>query len=98
MRKENKDIHRRMISLGDPGTDWRWIDDPVAGMIQDWVWYADKHYDRYQTGILDDGVLGEAWYDIGLRLRDLLNGELLVDAGTADGIIVAVFKNEGLDV
>lgn len=95
--KLNKDIHRHRISIGDPGTDWRWVTDPVAVMLQAWAMYADNYRVQFNVGILEDGVLGVAWENVGRDLRELLNGPLLIDAGTADSIIVAVFKNEGLE-
>jgi len=65
-------------------------------MIQDWGTYADDFMDEYDVGVLD-GVLGPEWEAIGQALRGLLNGKILVDAGTADACIVRIFQNEGLE-
>ncbi len=70
----------------------------VARMIQDWGIYADDYMDKYDVGILEDGVLGPEWETIGRSLRALLNGEVFVDAGTADACIVRIFQNEGLEL
>ncbi len=99
----NGNIYRKIVwaHLGDGSTSLdyeNWCKDTVASMVLDWARYATWHRTRCHSGIDADGVLGAAWEAIGRGLRELLNGETPVDAGTLDSIIVAIFKNEGIVV
>jgi hypothetical protein len=70
----------------------------LARMIDGWARYADAHRERYEAGIMDCGVMGPAWEQIGKGLRTMLNGELgNLDAGTLDEIIGGILRNEGAE-
>jgi hypothetical protein len=66
-------------------------------MLRGWAKYADAHRERYESGVVDCGVMGPAWEAIGKQLREMLNGELGdLDAGTLDSIIGDILFSEGV--
>jgi hypothetical protein len=70
----------------------------IAYMIEALGMYADRHYDRYESTIGDDGVLGEGWASMAQGLLTLLNGELGgLDGGTCDGIIREMMRANSVD-
>ena len=76
----------------------RWPEHPVVQAIRSWLDYADGHANRYESGIGEDGVIGESWADWGMALRGLLIagiGDL--DAGTLDAVLVDTLRDEGFD-
>lgn len=73
-------------------------EQPVANLIRAWVHYADAHRTQHESGIGDDGVIGEGWRLIGKGLQTLLNADLgRLDGGTLSSILGDVFENEGFD-
>ena len=57
----------------------------IVEMLQGWERYATAHQSAYSSEILEDGVLGDAWSQIGEGLLGLLNGHLdRLDGGTLD--------------
>ena len=60
--------------------------------------YADAHESAYESGIGEDGVLGECWEDIAQGIRGLLNGETGgLDAGTLEKLLVRMLNSEGFE-
>lgn len=47
----------------------------VCLILQGFEQYRSAHAAAYESGIGDDGVLGEEWAAIGVALHGLLNGE-----------------------
>lgn len=71
-------------------------ESPLVSLIGGWALYADLHKARYESGIGEDGVLGECWARIGVELLGLLNGESgRLDCGTLDGFIRDTLTAEG---
>ena len=71
---------------------------PLAGMIHNWLYYAEQYKEQNEDGIGTDTALGPAWAIIGASLRGLLNGELgPFDGGTLDGAIADTLMDEGYD-
>lgn len=76
----------------------RGLERPLVRMIEQWLRYADSHEKRFESLIGDDYVLGEHWFDMGLALRGLLNGESdRLDCGTLDYVILTALKRAGFD-
>lgn len=74
------------------------IEAPIVNMIKSAAEYADKHQERFESKIGDDGVLGDHWEAIIKATRGLLNGECgRIDCGTADGLLCAMLTEEGFD-
>ena len=73
---------------------------PIVKMLRGWLLYADIYAKTYEgTGIGEDGLLGDAWQDVGKALRVLLCGTIgRLDAGTVDALICNVLKEEGFNV
>src|SRR5574338_930214 len=70
----------------------------IVRMIDAWASYADAHRARYESGIGDDGVLGDEWEAMGRAIRALLNGESgRLDCGTLDAFIPDTLNAEGFD-
>ena len=70
----------------------------IVGLLRSWLYYADRHQERYDSGIGADYVLGPAWASMGGCIRTLLNGECgRLDCGTVDGLIVRVLAAEGIN-
>lgn len=70
----------------------------VTDMIQAWLDYAECHATRYESGIGEDGVLGQAWAYLGKGIIDLLNGDCgRLDCGTICRVIHDTLKAEGFD-
>ncbi len=44
-------------------------------MLTGWEMYAKAHRERYESGIGEDGTLGDYWAEIGLNIKRLLDGE-----------------------
>ncbi|HEY7195492.1 MAG TPA: hypothetical protein VH439_17245 [Gemmatimonadales bacterium] len=60
--------------------------------------YADAHYQRYETAIGTDGVLGQAWAEIAQGILTLLNGDLgPLDGGTCDGMIREIMRTNNIN-
>lgn len=70
----------------------------IASMLKGWLIYADLHKNQYESGIGEDGVLGDHWASIGVALRGLLNGECgRLDCGTLDSLILDTLAAEGFN-
>lgn len=70
----------------------------IVSLLRGWMQYADTHSQRYESGIGEDGVLGDEWVKIGDALLGLLNGELgRLDGGSLDGLIRDTLRAEGFD-
>lgn len=71
---------------------------PIVGLIKSAIAYADTHRERYESGIGDDGVLGEEWESIVRACLGLLNGDCgRLDCGTLDGMLREMLRVEGFD-
>lgn len=71
---------------------------PIVQALRAWLYYADMHRNRYESGIGEDGVLGPAWAQWGDALRQLLNGDCgRLDCGTLDSILCNTLTDEGFD-
>jgi hypothetical protein len=53
----------------------RGFEAALVSMLTGWRNYAQRHYERYDMPIGDDGVLGPEWRAIGEALLGLLNGD-----------------------
>lgn len=70
----------------------------IAQMLRAWENYAKAHQDRFESPIGEDYVLGPAWEQIGLGIRELLNGETgRLDCGTLDAFILDTLEENGFD-
>lgn len=70
----------------------------VVSLLRGWLEYANTHKELYESGIGQDGFLGEHWEAIGHALLALLNGDCgRLDCGTLDGLIRDVLTAEGFD-
>ena len=70
----------------------------IVRMLQGWLWYAEKHENRFGSGIGDDSALGPSWAAMGGAIRALLNGETgRIDCGTIDSIVADTLEAEGFD-
>ena len=70
----------------------------IVGLLRAWCEYANRHRERFESGIGEDYVLGPEWARIGIAVRGLLNGESgRLDCGTLDGFILDVLQAEGYD-
>ena len=64
------------------------FETPIIGLLRSWLTYAALHEMRYESGIGEDGVLGDAWRDTGLAIHKLLDGDCgRLDCGTLSTII-----------
>ena len=73
-------------------------EQPIFGLIYAWARYADRHRERYESGVGEDGVLGTSWAAIGSHIRALLNGELgRFDGGTLDSFLYSTLAAEGFN-
>lgn len=82
----------------DAWTAPRGAERPIVALIKAWLDYAAEHARQFESGIGDDGVLGEEWKDIGCGIRGLLNGELgRLDGGELDRIISQALQEQGFD-
>jgi hypothetical protein len=85
---------RHLLAVQGP----RGPEQPIVHLISAWLAYADSHRERFESGIGEDGVLGENWSKIGAELRGLLNGECgRLDCGTLDGTICSALEAEGFN-
>lgn len=72
-------------------------------MISGWRSYAEAHKAAYDEPIASDGVIGAAWRDMGVSIRDMLAGELGSQDGATlsrrigDAFELGGFDREGLD-
>lgn len=74
------------------------MESALVLMIKSLAYYADAHFQRYESRVGQDGVLGPAWADSVRNALTLLNGELgNLDAGTLDGLLRSMLKLEGFD-
>ena len=64
-------------------------EQPFLQMLQGWLDYAASHQARFNSPIGDDYVLSDAWFHIGVRLNELLNGDVgtRLDCSTLNTII-----------
>lgn len=68
----------------------------IVQLIHGAAKYADEHYQRHESLIGEDGILGPAWLDILKGIRTLLNGETgRLDCGTIDGLLLDMAANCG---
>jgi len=68
----------------------------IMAVVSGWLAYADCHRDAYESEIGEDGILGEAWAQVGKQLRNLLNGDLgRLDGGTMDSILYDALTAQG---
>lgn len=69
---------------------------PIAVMITALDTYQRRHFERYESKLADDGVLGPAFLDALRGVRTLLNGEIGgLDGGTCDAAILAIHSEAG---
>jgi hypothetical protein len=71
--------------------------EALAPMLQSWAWYLRGYQAMYDESMLaDDHILGAAWKEVGLGLRQLLNGSAgRLDCGTLDKFIIDTFTEAG---
>jgi hypothetical protein len=70
----------------------------LVGMVESLARYADAHYQRFESRIGDDGVLGPSWESMVRAARELLNGEAgNLDCGTVDRLLGDMLEMEGFD-
>jgi hypothetical protein len=85
--------HRQAATCPRPG-----FERALAALFTGWLGYAETHQAEYDSGIGDDGVLGEHWAQIGAGLRGLLNGSLgRFDGGTLDALLADTLRQQGFD-
>lgn len=74
------------------------LEQSLAMLLAGWLSYADNHANRYESPIGHDYVLGDAWAQIGVSLRVLLNGDLGdLHADTIDSAIADALEANGFD-
>jgi hypothetical protein len=67
-------------------------------MIEGAAQYADMHRSSFESGIGEDGALGDEWAAIVKAARSLLNGEIgELDAGTVDRLLCDMLRAEHID-
>ena len=70
----------------------------IVGLIRSAADYADCHFQRYESRIGDDGVLGDHWESIVRGTLGLLNGECgRFDCGTLDSLLRSMLSAEGFN-
>jgi len=88
-----QDRHNSAMRIPHPG-----FEAAMVQLLTGWYNYAETHRRRYSSDIGEDGVLGEAWADIGTSIRALLNGDLgRMDGGTLDGFISDTLQHNSID-
>lgn len=71
----------------------------IRQAITGWANLGVTHALMYDSPIGDDGVLGEAFADMGRALRTMLNGETgRFDCGTLDSLILDIAQSCGVDL
>jgi hypothetical protein len=88
---------RHLYAVRQP---WAEKEQPFLQMLQGWLDYAKNHEARFNSKIGDDYVLGDAWFNIGVALNTMLNGDLgtRLDCGTLNTIINDNLTEQGWDV
>jgi hypothetical protein len=72
---------------------------PIVLMFEALECYAELHFERYESSITKDFVLGPAWEDQLRGLRTLLDGETGgLDCGTFDAAICKLASREGVEL
>ena len=73
---------------------------PFIDMLRGWVSYAEMQQHRYGSDIGNDYMFGDAWINIGLALKTMLDGDLgtRLDCGTLSAIINDNLEEQGYDV
>jgi hypothetical protein len=85
---------RHLAALQTP----KGFESAIVGLIRAWAIYADSHKARYDSGIGEDGLLGDFWSQMSKQLRGLLDGETgRLDCGTLATFISETLKAEGFD-
>jgi hypothetical protein len=71
--------------------------ESIALMLQSWSFYLKGYQAQCPDNMLgDDYVLGVAWKDAGVAMRQLLNGSCgRLDCGTLDGFICDTLREAG---
>jgi hypothetical protein len=85
---------RHAMAVNHPATD---KGEAIAVMLAAWALYEKGYAAMYpETMLADDYVLGAAWKDAGIAMRQLLNGVCgRLDCGTLDGFICDTLREAG---
>jgi hypothetical protein len=71
-------------------------EEGVVNLLKAAAVYADNHRKRFESGVGEDGFLGQHWVGIVKAVRVLLNGDCgRLDCGTLDKLILEMLEIEG---